>query len=73
MDRIHLLQSDNPGLNGDITRRALDPKMLSRLVGQLVHMLGEREGNAPSATLLDEEKRPPNEPEKTKRNDPGPD
>jgi hypothetical protein len=65
MDRIHLLQSDNKGLNGDITRRALDPKMMSRLVAQLVHMLGEREGNVPSATLLDEEKRPPNEPEKT--------
>jgi len=53
MDRIHLLQSDNQGLNGDIRRRALDPKKLSRLVAQLVRMLGEREGNVPSATLLD--------------------
>ena len=53
MDRIHLLQSDNQGLNGDIRRRALDPEKLSRLVAQLVRMLGEREGNVPSATLLD--------------------
>ena len=53
MDRIHLLQSDNQGLNGDIRRRALDPEKLSRLVTQLVRMLGEREGNIPSATLLD--------------------
>jgi len=53
MDRIHLLQSDNPRLNGDIRRRALDPKKLSRLVALLVRMLGEREGNVPSATLLD--------------------
>jgi len=53
MDRIHLLQSDNQGLNGDIRRRALDPKKLSRLVALLVRMLGEREGNVPSATLLD--------------------
>jgi hypothetical protein len=47
------LQSDNQGLNGDIRRRALDPEKLSRLVAQLVRMLGEREGNVPSATLLD--------------------
>ena len=53
MDRIHLLQSDNQGLNGDIRRRALDPEKLSRLVAQLVRMLGEREGNVSSATLLD--------------------
>jgi hypothetical protein len=53
MDRIHLLESDNQGLNGDIRRRALDPEKLSRLVAQLVRMLGEREGNVPSATLLD--------------------
>ena len=53
MDRIHLLQSDNQGLNGVIRRRALDPEKLSRLVAQLVRMLGEREGNVPSATLLD--------------------
>ena len=53
MDRIHLLESDNQGLNGDIRRRALDPKKLSRLVAQLVRMLDEREGNVPSATLLD--------------------
>ena len=50
MDRIHLLQSDNPRLNGDIRRRALDPKKLSRLIAQLVRVLGEREGNVPSAT-----------------------
>ena len=53
IERIHLLESDNQGLNGDIRRRALDPKKLSRLVAQLVRMLGEREGNVPSATLLD--------------------
>ena len=53
MDRIHLLESDNQGLNGDIRRRALDPEKLSRLVALLVRMLGEREGNVPSATLLD--------------------
>jgi len=53
MDRIHLLESDNQGLNGDIRRRALDPEKLSRLVAQLVRMLGEREGNVLSATLLD--------------------
>jgi hypothetical protein len=53
MDRIHLLQSDNQGLNGDIRRRALDPEELSGLVAQLVRILGEREGNVPSATLLD--------------------
>jgi hypothetical protein len=53
MNRIHLLQSDNPGLNGDIRRRALDPEKLSRLVALLVRMLGDREGNVPSATLLD--------------------
>ena len=53
MDRIHLLQSDTPGLNGDFRRRALDPEKLSRLVAQLVRMLGEREEKVSSATLLD--------------------
>ena len=52
MDRIHLLQSDNHGLNGDIRRRALDPKKLSRLVALLVRILGEREGDVPSAATL---------------------
>ena len=52
MDRIHLLQSDNPGLNGDIRQRAPDPKKLSRLVALLVRILGEREGNVPSAATL---------------------
>jgi hypothetical protein len=47
MERIHLLQADNPGLNGDIRRRALDPKRLSRLVAQLVRI-----GNVPSAATL---------------------
>ena len=52
MDRIHLLESDNPGLNGDSRRRALDPKKLSRLVAQLVRILGDREENVPSAATL---------------------
>jgi hypothetical protein len=52
MDRIHSLQSNDLGLNGDIRRRALDPKKLSGLVAQLVRILGEREGNVPSAATV---------------------
>jgi hypothetical protein len=54
MDRIHLLPSDNSGVNGDSRRRALDPKKLSRLVAQLVRILGEREENVPSTATLRE-------------------
>jgi hypothetical protein len=52
MDRIHLLQSDTPGLNGDIRRCTPDPKKVSRLVALLVRILGECEGNVPSAATL---------------------